>query len=560
MQKLTLATLLLFVCTSLTAQNFSVNHGEEFKIARGKSIPVLLGIDETGIYMANYRMQRNTRSADWIENIYSLLKYDFNYKPVYDYEYSEGLGKSEVSEILLFRKKMFLFSYDFNYKEKSLLIYGTTLNKENGKMNEPLKELINSSTSQGELLESIFFTPNADSSQIIVTAIFSEKESQRVLQLAYSLDLKKIQSANINVNQPAKYRNLSQIGQTSSGLTIANIKKFEDQEIGKRRKKNVFTDFSVEAFDARGAKVYTISPVRENVFVVNQKLYLAGNDLFIIALYDNDKERKSMKGILLERYDALKGTLLSSSVQTLSAELIADTDGKNTPDKKNKDDDEDEGISKNLRIRSFTFNPVTQKAYVFAEMFSIESVPYTSSNAPPGSGMPTMAKTYSRIKFINSDILLIETDDQFKINHITSLPKKQIQRFELRGYVSADSDLEGAGTRLSGTSLDFYSSFAVLPYKDKMILLLNDNPANGTIVKPGIEAKELNDLSSCSSYALIYDPATRLFTRKLLFNNSNQPVPLIKNAYMLDNDIFLYAREPHLLKKSDFKIIKVSIK
>lgn len=523
-------------------------------------MPVLLGIDETGIYMANYRLKRNPRADDFIENIYSLLKYDFNYKPVYDYEYSEGLEESEVSEILLFRKKMFLFSYDFNYKEKSLRIYGTTLNKENGKMNAPLTELINSSTSTGETLESVFFTPNADSSQITITAIFSEKESQRVLQLAYSLDLKKIQSANININQPSRYRSIFQIGQTSSGFTIANIKKFEDQEIGKRRKKNVFTDFSVEAFDGRGAKTYAISPVRENVFVVNQKLYLAGNDLFIIALYDTDKERKSMKGILLERYDALKGTLLSSSVRTLSAELIADTDGKNTPDKKSKDDDEDEGISKNLRIRSFTFNPVTQKAYVFAEMFSIESVPYTSRNAPLGSGMPTMAKTYSRIKFINSDILLIETDDQFKINHITSLPKKQIQRFELPGYVSVEAGWEEAATKLSGTSLDFYSSFAVLPYKDKMILLLNDNPANGTIVKAGGKVKDLDDISACNSYALIYDPATRLFTRKLLFNNSNQPVPLMKNAYMLGNDIFLYAREPHLLKKSDFKIIKVSIK
>lgn len=559
MPKLTLVTLLLFVCTSLTAQNFSINHGEEFKIARSKSVPVLLGIEESGIYMANYRLKRKGFTADYVK-VYSLLKYDLGFKQVYDYEYDEGLEKSEVSEILLFQKKMFLFSYDFNYKEKSLRIYGTTLNKENGKMNAPLTELTNSSTSTGETLESIFFTPNADSSQIIITAIFAEKESQRVLQLAYSLDLKKIQSANINVNQPAKYRNLSQIGQTSSGLTIANFKKFEDQEIGKRSKKNVFTDFSVEAFDGRGAKVYTISPARENVFVVNQKLYLAGNDLFIIALYDNDKERKSMKGILLERYDASKGTLLSSSVQTLSAELITDKNGKNTTGKKGKDDDEDEGISRNLRIRSFTFNPVTQKAYVFAEMFSIESVPYTSRNAPLGSGMPTMAKTYSRIKFINGDILLIETDDQFKINHIASLPKKQIQRFDLAGYVSADADLEEAGTKLSGMSLDFYSSFAVLPYQDKMILLLNDNPANGTIVKAGREVKDLDDISACNSYALIYDPLKRLFTRKLLFNNSNQPVPLMKNAYMVGNDIFLYAREPHLLKKSDFKIIKVSVK
>ena len=70
MQKLTFATLFLLICTSLTAQNFSIKHGEEFKIARGKSIPVLLGIDETGIYMANYRQKRNPKADDFIENIY----------------------------------------------------------------------------------------------------------------------------------------------------------------------------------------------------------------------------------------------------------------------------------------------------------------------------------------------------------------------------------------------------------------------------------------------------------------------------------------------------------
>lgn len=558
MKKLTFATLFAFVYTSLTAQNFSINHGEEFKVARSKSMPVLLGIDETGIYMANYRQKRKGFTADYV-NLYSLLKYDFNFKPVYDYEYNEGLEKSEVSEILLVRKKMFLFSYDFNRKEKTLLIYGTTLNKENGKMNEPLRELINSSTSAGESMKSILITPNADSSQIIITAIFSEKESQRVLQLVYGLDLKKIQSTSIYLNQPAKFRNLFQIGQTSSGLTIANIKKFEEEEVGKKRKKTVFKDFSVEAFDSRGTKTFTISPARENIFVVNQKIYVGGSDLFIIALYDNEKERKSVKGILLERYDA-KGTLLSSSMQALPAQLISDSDEKNTTDKKSKDDEEeDEGISKNLRIRSFTVNPVTQKAYVFAEIFSIERMPYTLRTASNGS-IPGSSEAYTRLKFINSDILLIETDDKFKINHINSLPKKQIQRFDLSGYVSVDAAWEEVGTGLSGMSLDFYSSFGVLHYQDKMILLMNDNPANGTVTKQGANAKELNDLSTCSSYALVYDPATRVFTRKLLFNNSKQPVPLMKNAYMVGNDIFLYAREPHLITKSDFKIIKVSIK
>ncbi|HLP39729.1 hypothetical protein [Lacibacter sp.] len=555
MQKLTFTTLLFFLFTSLTAQNFSVNHGEEFKIARSKSMPVLLGIDESGIYMANYRQKRKGFTADYV-NLYSLLKYDFNFKQLYDYEYDEGLEKSEVSEILLLKKKMFLFSYDFNKKEKRLLIYGTTLNKENGKMNEPLRELINSSTSAGEFLETISFTPNADSSQIIVTALFSERESQRILQLVYGFDLKRIQSASIYINQPAKFRNLFQIGQTSSGLTIANIKKFEEQEVGKKRKKNVFTDFSVEAFDGKGAKPYTISPVREKIFVVNQKVYLGEKDLFIIALYDTDKERKAIKGILLERYDAKNGTLLSSSMQSLPSELIANTEDKITGEK---NDDTDDGITKNLRIRSFSINPVTQRAYVFAEIFSIESYPYTSRTAATGT-IAGSSQTYSRLKFTNSDILLIETDAQFRINHINSLPKKQIQRFELAGHVSVDAAWEEAGTGLSGMSLDFYSSFGVLPYKDKMILLLNDHSANGGVTKQGANPKELIDLSNCSSYALIYDPATRAFTRKLLFINSNQPVPLMKNAYMVGNDIFLYAREPHLIRKSDFKIIKVSIK
>jgi hypothetical protein len=193
-------------------------------------------------------------------------------------------------------------------------------------------------------------------------------------------------------------------------------------------------------------------------------------------------------------------------------------------------------------------------------MFSIEAGAYTSRTAPQSSGIQGISKTYSRVRFTNSDILLIETDDQYKINYISSLPKEQIQIFEVPGYVSPDAGWEEAGTKLSGMSLDFYSSFSVFPYQDKMILLLNDNPANGAVVKQGANVKELMDLSNCSSYALIYDPKTRLFTRKLLFHNSDQPVPLMKNACMVGNDIFLYAREPHLLRKSDFKIIKVSIK
>jgi hypothetical protein len=559
MQKLVITLLFVTFYTSVTAQNFSINHGAEFKLDRNKSIPALVGIDESGIYMANYRIKSKYLTSDYSDKIYSLIKYDFKYNQVFDHEYKDGLEKSEVSEMLLLRSNLFLFSYAFDRKEKSLRIYGTTLDKANGKMNEALSELSTSSTSTGESLQSIRFSPNADSTRIVITAIFAEKESQRILQVVCGLNLKAIQSANVLINQPSKFRSLSQIGQTQAGLTLVNIKNYEEQEVGKRRKKNVFTDFSVEAYDHKGAKSYTVSPVRPNIYVVSQKLYVGGAEFFLLALYDTDKARKSVKGVVIERYDASNGKLISSSHQPLSAQLIATINKKDTEDKKSKAEDEEDGISTNLRIRSFEFNPVTQKAYVFAELFLIESATYTERTIASGT-MAGSSREYSKVKFTTSDVLLIEMDNQYTIQYMTSLPKKQLQYFDLVGSVKADDSWEEFGNYFAGMSLDFYSSFAVFPYKDKMILLFNDDPANGRVVKPDAPIKELNNLRSCSSYALIYDPASRVFTRKLLFNNSSQPIPLMKLATMVGNDIFLYAREPHAIRKSDFKIIKVSIK
>lgn len=59
MQKLSFVALSFFFCSSISAKQFSINQAEEFKLIKNKHIPVLPGIDESGVSKANHTQLTN---------------------------------------------------------------------------------------------------------------------------------------------------------------------------------------------------------------------------------------------------------------------------------------------------------------------------------------------------------------------------------------------------------------------------------------------------------------------------------------------------------------------
>jgi hypothetical protein len=536
-----LSSFFLFATFFSFCQNFSVQRSEEFKKSRKTSMPDLIGVDESGIYLTTFKVKTKYMTTDHYDNTYTLYKFNLQYKQLFEYEYETNLKKSEVSNILLIKKNLYLFSFLHDLKEKKYTVFGAMLNKENGKIAGELKELFSFDLSEKDDLTMLFTNPSTDSSRIIITAMHQPKKNVRSALHTKIVDLE-LNSTGMFYSGSEKQKEViipTDIIPAKGGINIMIAKK---DEISSKY-------ITISGFTKEGNKLYNIKVDSTGKHLLNGKATMIDNNtLMFTGLYCTSSMKNEINGVLINKYDVLSGTLISSSSQTLPQGLFKNN-GK-----------DNEGIPNTLRLRSVSINPKTNSPVIMAEIFYGNSS--TSTDYVTNDNSPVRKIKYTtNFTFVNADLMLIETDQNLKISRVITLPKHQTQKWSLSGYYGAlSSEDEGFATMYSGKSLDFYSSYKSFTYKDKMIFILNDHPGNMNVKSSVSTAKPADDLSTSTTFVLTYDFNSGALTRKALFNNSGQPIPVVKDAVLIGNEIFLYARLPHLLGKSEYEIIKIIIK
>lgn len=540
---------------SAFSQNFSVQSSEVIKISRIENVPDLIGVDETGIYLSSFSVKRKYMSTDHGDNMFRLIKYDLNYKEQFNYKYEDNLNKSEVVNIFHVKGKLYLFSFAYEKKQKIYRVYGTTLSKENGKFEAPLTEItsvISDFDRQVQLTPGISLL--SDSSAFVISLFYVDgKEEMGHIAIA-DLGLAKMFKASYKITEGEE---------TSYPADLAFTKDKEllllecnyGPEPGSKKKSTlpVLTSFSLSKFSAEGKRVSSNKITLENKFLAKAKFRLTSkNELLLAGLFCSSPKLEEITGFLLNKYDVSSGKLVNSSELKPPAEIIRNEEAMTKAFGKGKTRD---AMKNNLRVPEIINNPVTNTTVLLTEFFAFSSSWYTTS--PAGSN------DYSTIfTFLNGPLLFAETDQNNQITKISSLPKNQVQKLVLPKKFG-DFDIPGAegfATEVSGKSLDFYSSAGILFHKNKMLVLINDHPANGKVTKTSDNAKIIDDLSNSATFILTYDFATGTITRNQLFNNKGMPIPMVKDARLAGNDIFLFARLPHLLGKDDFKFIRITIK
>ena len=544
-----------FFCISIYSfcQNYSVQSSEEMKISRRSSAPQIIGSDETGLYFTTFRTKRKYMTTDYYDKIYSIVKFDYKYKQLYDYEYESNLKGSEVYDIQLIKGSLYLFSYLHDRKGEKFSVFSSLINKENGKLSGELKEIGNFLLDSKDSYPLLTIYPGPDSSGIILTLSSSFGKKEKINIKTFDLNLNETNNTTIVSQSERELHFVYQVVPVKKDPVLVAETNYEYVQTGKK-KKSVYKDFTLTAYKPSGEKLYSLILDTENRYTLSGRGLINNKELIMSGLYSTNRDSKEINGVFINKYDIQQGKLLSSSYQTLSPDILKRVSDKTGGNLKSELETEDAGLSNQFRVKNILINPKTNTPLLIAEFFSVSN--YSTSSTFNGK---IEYDTYFR--FTNAELLLIETNEKYEISRITSLPKKQIERFRLGGfYGSIASSTTGVSTILSGRSLDFYSSFSSFIHKDKLMLIMNDHPANTGVKRQGDNARITDDLSTSSTFVLTYDFSTGLFTRKSLFNNSGQPIPLTKEAMLLGNELFLYATIPHLLGKSDFKIIKITIK
>lgn len=540
--------LMIFLQTS--AQNFSVQFGEENKIKRSESAPKLIGGDKSGLYFANFKVKQKYLTSDRFDRIFSLIKYDLSFKEVFDYEYDNNLKGTEVQELQLIKGSLYLFSYLHDIRNKRFKYYIAKINKDNGKIVGELKEAGDFELEKKDAYPVLTVMPSYDSLSIVMTVkAFSGKKGNTDLKI-FDLNLNETFSISFDPSTGGD-RIIHQAFPIDKNRVVVT-ESFENLSLPGQQ--ITFANFSLSSYESNGKKIFSTNLESGETGILGCKGFVDNNQLVLAGLISAGRFSRLIRGVFVNKYNMQTGEAISVSRQDISENIIKSNDDKTSVKPDEKGTTQVSGLSGQFLIKNILMNPKTNSPVIIAEIFSYSQYinQYFENNR---------LKTDTYMTFTTGDILLIQTNEKCEIKTVTTIPKKQIEKLKISGNSSVvQTGSQGASTILSGRTLDFYSSFSSFIIKDKLIIALNDNPGNQAVKKQGDNFKPITDISTSSLFMIAYDLVNGTTTRKSIFSNSGQTIPLIKEAMLIDNQIYVYGTLPHILGKSDFRIVRVTVK
>ena len=540
-----------------SAQNFAVSWGEELKIKKGVADLRVINADESGVYMLEGRIKAGGFIVLSAEKTYSLYKFDRSYNKVYNEDFDKHLKDAGIKTIQFLKDQMYVFAQDYSRKDKALTVYGFKADRITGKPTTDMIELGSFDIDSKEQTFNFNIIPNQDSTQFLLMADLSSETRVMVSITPLDANLKRKPATRINFNFPPKSFLLENIIETKDNAFVITGKEFTQTPTGKGSKTvTTFKDYVFAKYDNKGQKLFDFSASTEGriPFSGKAKLTPDGN-LSLAAFYMSDRKTREVNGFLLYKFDLTKGSMIHSSFKEMSKATTGNgvkTTG--TENTKNADSSKDNaGLSKDYKIRSMISQP-NGSLLILAELSeSHTETSWTQDyNAATKSYTSRMTTDYV---WVNADILAIQTDASGNVNWINSLPKYQLE------YSSATGDIgrfyNGVFAEAGGKP--FFSSFNYLVTGDKVAFLINDNPANEKVTKPGDKVEGIPEFAKTSVYGITLDLKTGAFQRKQILSNIDEPIMMPRLGYAIGNEFYLPAKKGHLMGKTEFKMGKIVV-
>lgn len=567
--------LCLAVCLSAvaSAQNLSVQWGEEMKLRKGSVDFDIVNADETGVYVVEGRLKVKGYYVvtATLTTAHKLIKFDRNYTQVYEQEYKKELKGLSYKSIQFLQKDMYLFADDYNRKEKTYTVYGMKLDRLTGEPLGEMKELASFTLDSKRDDFDYSFTPTPDSSQWMLVGDVSTETNSAISVAIFDRSLSRKAGTQIRLAFEPKAFTLEDVIATRDGKFLVIGKQFEQVPTGKKNKTvRTFTKYVFTKFDAKGKKELDLpTDVSSHYATSGKALYFPDGQLAMAGFYSNDPKKREVNGVYLHKIDVNTGAVLQSSFKEISSDMLdqaqedendLDEDQKKERKEKEKAKDKDgdeDGISRDFLIRAVEFNPADHSLILMAELSRFQSYTTSSYNASTHSWT---YRTY--YVYTNSDLLVIHATGTGTIDWVNTLPKKQVETISggstAGAGLSFSSDYTGFFAR--GGGMPFYSSFSYLLQGNKMLFLINDHPQNESVRKLGDKVRTVTNFRKSVAYAVTLDLTTGQFARKIILSNEDDPVLMPRFGFVVGKDVYLPAMKMKALGKTDFKIGKISVR
>lgn len=577
MKKTTLLAALLIIATCLCAQNYKLTVGEEMKLTKGTTDMEIVAADKTGVYFteAHFVMKAYFVIGATYGTSQKLIKFDKNFNETYTKEYKKELKGYNFHSFQTVGDELFMFATDYIKKERTFKVLGARIDKSTGELFSELAEIASfeletkkddyelrvESVNNGKNLLAVVNISNTDRTTLGVSLLDTK--------------LKQRESTIINLTYPAKHYTIQDVKYTASKKIVLLGKEFEEVESGKRKKKKlVFTNYSIAVYNNRGKKERDIASTQQNRFVIGGKLIEEPTgELLLAGFYSNTAKKEEMNGFFVNKMDVLKGELLADSYKEIYPEMLGtfvedDDKGEDTDDKKNKEkrsdkekeNDDEDAFPNTYVIRSVAVNPVDGSYVITAEISQYSFYSYQTSE------YNSMSKTWTYRnniihRFTNSNILVINTDVNAKIKWMNSIPKKQVEQVSSSSATAAYVYYQSLSSYFAQAGgMPYYSSYSSLIDKNNLIVILNDHKDNNVTANYNDKVKTLyNFKKKSNTYGIAIDLATGKMSRKYITANNEDLIMMPRHGYVVSNEIYIPTWRQHMLGKTEFKMTKIAV-
>ncbi len=515
--------------------------GDEFKMNKKSTDLAVLAVDKTGEYLEE--SHEEARMFRGYHKSSELVKLSPQLTEVYRNDFDKELRGKDFEQFMYIQDKLWMFATVYDKHERTTVLFAAEVDKNTGKLVDTWN-MVNKWQKE-EKNEALRFRikANDDSTKIILTATYEGKETNRYeLQALDPQSLKPIgQLMGISNEFDPKTYQVEDFVYTSTGNAVVVGRIFDYPDGEKKKAKNLqFKSYNIRIYEPSGKLIKEIATDVDNKYFMTSKLMQVKGELVLAAFYCNDKKRKEVNGMIVERVDPTNGNILMTTKKELNASSITQIDDEEADKKslKKTDGDDDDGLSANLRFNRFYITP-DNGLLILAERYHNWIVTSTSYGGSMG-----MTSTTTYDDYESGDIYMTKINTNGQIDWMHVLPKSQFESIILSSSMGPSVGFSMSYYFKPESGRPFYSGYGSIATQNHVHLYFNDREENGDILEPGHKIKTINNnFNKTAFYEIDLDMTTGKYTRRMLFSNRDVPNAMPRLGVVLNGTMYVTGKE-----------------
>ena len=570
---------MLSLCFSIAGfcQKPKITWGDEFKLRKGSTDLDVIFSDKTGVYLqeSHLALKAYFVIGASVRTSATLVKLDKNLKEQYRNGFDKELKGKEFEQFFVLQEKLFMLASVNNKRDRTIDLFAAEIDKNSGELTQGFQPL--NSFQKEEKKDDINFkiSYNVDSSKIVLVSSVEGKGRNTYQVQEFDKNMKAGKAVAVSNEFDPKTFQLEDVIYTPERKIILVGRIYEYREGKKKKDKFLdFANYNVRLYDEKGKQQTEINTNVNGRWLMSTKLVMERNKDLVLAAFYSKEKRGTIDGMLVQRIDPATGKIISSSEKEINNSLIssdAEEDNANGNDGDDGDEeskaerrereklekikDEGEGFSRHMQFRKIFYTP-DNGLIILAEKY--HNYTYTTQSyraGTNGSAGTWTTRTYS--VYESGDLMMCKTDASGNISWLQIVPKHQREVIETG---------RGGGTGLSFSSgffnfmnMPFYSGFGAIQTNNSINVIMNDNPKNADVVRPGQKIKSMSRFRTSHCFVLSIDQATGKYSRNMFFSNSGNPTAMPRLGAVIGNEMYIVGKEDRMLGKSKIAVARINV-